>query len=570
MRQEFAKAFPGATKEELDDAINSYGRNSGSTNEFETDTPFSVGVPLGTGGVTQSGTIQDVSYANKSVAVNGGREPWVGNNGTKMYTIQDNPDNIYEYTLSTAWDVTTATYIGTSALSGTISPAGLIFKPDGTKFFIGDFSTNKVHQYNLSTAWDVSTISTGTAVSANDPYGLAFSSDGTQFYTCTAGSGGQANQYSLSTAWDLSSTVTSVSSLSVISGARAITFYDDGTRFFVLNGYAGTPYLAEYTCTAWTLSTAVATGNTFTFSETTSAVGAFVADNNTRLYLNNEGGTKKIWQYDIAQVATSDYTRLTNAQVGSRFEETDTRKMYHYNEQSQDFASVLSTYAPNFFLKLDEGTGTALTNSGSTTAYTASITQSAGTPVWDTGIAGSNKAVKFTANTSSAFIGHSNLPTESTGDNFTLGFTFKVPTNFTGGDYNNHHMWQWDNNALGFWQMNMSNAGYISAGWYNAGWQHAYGTTDMMDNAWHTFFITCTSSSALIGYLDGVQEFSATANRSGYAGNDVNWLGHRSGNGTISYDNAFFKNSVLTASEMSSLHDLLVPATGNAWTEEGT
>jgi len=53
MREEFAKAFPDATKEELDNAINSYGRNSGSTNEFETDTPFSVGVPLGTGGVTQ-------------------------------------------------------------------------------------------------------------------------------------------------------------------------------------------------------------------------------------------------------------------------------------------------------------------------------------------------------------------------------------------------------------------------------------------------------------------------------------------------------------------------------------
>ena len=49
MRQEFAKAFPGATKEELDNAINSYGRNSGSTNDLETDTPFSVGVPLGIG-----------------------------------------------------------------------------------------------------------------------------------------------------------------------------------------------------------------------------------------------------------------------------------------------------------------------------------------------------------------------------------------------------------------------------------------------------------------------------------------------------------------------------------------
>ena len=217
-----------------------------------------------------------------------------------------------------------------------------------------------------------------------------------------------------------------------------------------------------------------------------------------------------------------------NVQVGSRFEETDTRKIYHYEEQSQDFASVLSTYAPQFFLKLDEGTGTALTNSGSTSGYTASITQSAGTPVWDTGISGSNKAVKFTANTTAAFIGHSNLPTESTGDNFTMGFTFKVPTNFTGGDANHHHMWQWNDGGLGFWQMNMTNDGYIASAWYNGGWQHLVGTTDSHDNAWHTFFVTCTSSSGLIGYLDGVQEFSGTVNRSGYAGNDVNWLGHRS------------------------------------------
>jgi hypothetical protein len=46
MRQEFAKAFPDATKEELDNAINSYGANAGSTNELETGTPFSVGVLL--------------------------------------------------------------------------------------------------------------------------------------------------------------------------------------------------------------------------------------------------------------------------------------------------------------------------------------------------------------------------------------------------------------------------------------------------------------------------------------------------------------------------------------------
>ena len=302
---------------------------------------------LSTGGVTTSGTISDVSYANKSKAVSGGREPFIGDSGTKLYVINDNPDYIYQYNLGTAWDVSTAgTLADSSALSGTISPGGVIFKPDGTKFFVGDFSTGKVHQYNLSTAWDISTISTGTAATMTSPYGLAISSDGTQFYTCTTAGGGVAYQYSLSTAWDLSSTITSVSNISVISGARAITFYDDGTRFFLLDGYAGTPFLQEYTCTAWTLSTAVATGNTFTFSETTSAVGAFIADNNTRLYLNNEGGTKKIWQYDIAQTINSDHTRLTDVQVGSRFEETDTRKIYYKDDI--DWKELESVEATNY------------------------------------------------------------------------------------------------------------------------------------------------------------------------------------------------------------------------------
>jgi hypothetical protein len=289
-------------------------------------------------------------------------------------------------------------------------------------------------------------------------------------------------------------------------------------------------------------------------------------------------GDSSVWTGTVSEITATTKPTLTvtgvkptNVQVGSRYEETDTRKMYHYNApSSQDFASVLSTYAPQFFLKLDEGTGTALTNSGSTSGYTASITVDSSNPVWDAGVDGANKALKFTGGLSSSYIGHTNLPTESTGDNFTMGLTFKVPTNFTGGDANHHHLWKWNNNGLGFWQMNMTNDGYIGSAYFNGGWQHLVGTTDSSDNAWHTFFVTCTSGSSLIGYLDGVQEFSGTANRSGYAGNDVDWIGHNGGNGTISYDNVFFKNSVLTASEISSLHDLLVPATGNAWTEEGT
>ena len=275
---------------------------------------------------------------------------------------------------------------------------------------------------------------------------------------------------------------------------------------------------------------------------------------------------------DTNTIATaSGDEKPTNVQLGSRFEETDTRKMYYYAEQSQNFASVLSTYTPQFFLKLDEGSGTALTNSGSNSGYTASVTVNSSNPVWDAGVDGANKALKFNgSNNGLGYIGHTSLPTESTGDNFTMGLTFKISTDFTGGDSNHHHLWKWNNNGLGFWQMNMTNDGYIGTAYFNGGWQHLVGTTDSSDNAWHTFFLTCTSGSAVKGYLDGTQEFSGTANRSGYAGNDADWISHNGGNGVISYDNVFFKNTVMTASEISSLHTLLVPPTTNEWKELGT
>jgi len=229
---------------------------------------------------------------------------------------------------------------------------------------------------------------------------------------------------------------------------------------------------------------------------------------------------------------------------------------------SLNYSSILgSPYSPNFFLKLNEGTGTAVTNSGSTSGYTASITASGVNPTWSDGVTGNSGSLKF-AESSTVKVGMTQLPTENT-QNFTMGFTFKIPTQWTGGDSNNHHIWQRKFSGLGFWQMNISNNGYITTGWYNNGWQHVYGDRNSMDNAWHTFFLTNNGSSRNIkGYLDGTIEYSTTADRSGYSDNWVDHLGNQGGSGSniLYIDNAFMKTSVLSASDISDLHDLLIPS----------
>ena len=103
-------------------------------------------------------------------------------------------------------------------------------------------------------------------------------------------------------------------------------------------------------------------------------------------------------------------------------------------------------------------------------------------------------------------------------------------------------------------------------GYYKGGWQNITGSTDIMDNAWHTWFFTMNSSGNVKGYVDGTQDFSGTEDRAGYGGNDVNFFGNHGGNSTdtMYIDNLFFKPATMSASDISDLHDLLIPSNTTA------
>ena len=71
--------------------------------------------------------------------------------GTKMYVVGSSSDSVYQYTLSTAWDLDTASYDSVSfdVSSQESSPRGVTFKPDGTKMYLIGFGSDSVHQYSL-------------------------------------------------------------------------------------------------------------------------------------------------------------------------------------------------------------------------------------------------------------------------------------------------------------------------------------------------------------------------------------------------------------------------------------
>ena len=162
------------------------------------------------------------------------------NNGTRMFVIGTNGDEINEYTLSTAFDASTLTHVDATSVSGQESaPTGMAFSNDGTRMFVIGRSSDNVNEYALSTPFDASTLThvDATSVSGQEsaPTGMAFSNDGTRMFVIGT-SGDDVNEYALSTPFD-ASTLTHVDATSVLvheDSARGMAFSNDGAKMFVI------------------------------------------------------------------------------------------------------------------------------------------------------------------------------------------------------------------------------------------------------------------------------------------------------------------------------------------------
>jgi len=128
--------------------------------------------------------------------------------GLKMYLLGKTNKTIYEYDLQDPWDIEVVTYSTNSLLISGGQMLGIEFKPDGTEVYILDFAiADRRTQYTLSTAWDISTgtLTTQqeiTAAGADTPAGIGIPSHGYLLYTVNTTN--TVVVHSMSTAWDVS------------------------------------------------------------------------------------------------------------------------------------------------------------------------------------------------------------------------------------------------------------------------------------------------------------------------------------------------------------------------------
>ncbi|XLQ20057.1 MAG: discoidin domain-containing protein [Candidatus Moraniibacteriota bacterium] len=174
--------------------------------------------------------------------------------GTSMYVIGTTGDDVNQYTLSTAFDVSTATYTDRfSVATEDTGPDDVIFNNDGTKMFVVGSTGIDVGEYTLSTPFDVTTAAfiqqSSVSVEEANPNGIEFSPGGKRMYI-VGQNGDEINEYSLARPFDIDSeghigTYSLSAQEGVVSG---IAFNNDGTKVFIV-GSSGDD-INEYTLAA--------------------------------------------------------------------------------------------------------------------------------------------------------------------------------------------------------------------------------------------------------------------------------------------------------------------------------
>ncbi len=179
--------------------------------------------------------------------------------GYILYEVDSTNAKIYEYILSVAWDLSTAVYSNVNIGTQTPSPQSVAFSLNGEKMYEGGQNAGgHIYEYDLSTAWDISSaVYNSVTISGQDYYssGIAFSSDGYKMYE-TGSSDDKIHEYALGTAWDLSTAVYNSVNIDTRDGYPAgITFSPNGGKMYETGKDADLIY-QSYLGTLWDISTA--------------------------------------------------------------------------------------------------------------------------------------------------------------------------------------------------------------------------------------------------------------------------------------------------------------------------
>lgn len=174
-----------------------------------------------------------------------------GSAGSKLFLTDEGSIAVFQYNLSTPYDLSTAVYSGASLdVSGQdIYPNSVRLSTDGSKLYVLGLDSAAIYEYDLSTNFDLSTatynsnftdLNTLLGLFPISTYGMAFSSDGTVLIV-SDNQRDRIYEFSLSSGFDITTATATGNSVStVVLNPNAVTpqevvFNNDGTKFFIVD-----------------------------------------------------------------------------------------------------------------------------------------------------------------------------------------------------------------------------------------------------------------------------------------------------------------------------------------------
>jgi hypothetical protein len=235
------------------------------------------------------------------------------NDGTRFYLAGSTGDKIYQYDLSTSFDVGTAVYNSEflSVVSQDNTVFSLVFNNDGTRLFISGFTSKNIFQYDLSTAFDVTTavynsISISVGSQESLPRSVKFSADGTKMFIVGQGAD-TVFEYNLSTGFDVGTAVyNSISHPAGTNQPYSLNFNADGTEMFV--GDRGGSLLRHNLSTGFDLSTAVYDSVVHNFGTDMTYTSSVCFNNNATKVYAVGFSANIVSQYTIGTVSENTIT----------------------------------------------------------------------------------------------------------------------------------------------------------------------------------------------------------------------------------------------------------------------
>ena len=324
-------AQTGVTNNNWDAAAGSYTLENTA---YSTTLSFEiVGFNILNAAYSQSFSVASQSTSPQGVAFN--------TDGTKMFVIEGGAV-LYEYTLTTGFDLSTTSYSqDLSVFSQDSTPRDIAFNADGTKMFLAGRSGNAIYEYTLSTGYDISTSSFVDSFSVSsqesEVEGLTFNTDGTKMFIVGA-AGDEVNEYDLSTGFDIS-TASFSQNFSVSSEETqpfGISFNTDGTKMLIV-GATGRD-VGEYALTTgFDVSTASFVDSFSVSSQSTNPNGIAFNANGTKMFISCSD-TDRVYEYTVSP------DNLLALGTGS-FASTDVGKTINVNDGALVLTATDGSYS---------------------------------------------------------------------------------------------------------------------------------------------------------------------------------------------------------------------------------